>query len=107
MNDKSDQISPFLVFFLIVKIQIGVGVLGFQRIIIQSAGHDAWMAVIISGVVFSLGIWGMYKLLNRQDMDLIGIQKRLFGKWLGGLLNIILQMEIYKIISSTKKASCK
>lgn len=89
MNDKSDQISPFLVYFLIVKIQIGVGVLGFQRIIIQSAGHDAWMAVIISGVVFSLGIWGMYKLLNRHDMDLIGIQKRLFGKWLGGSLNII------------------
>lgn len=89
MNDKSDQISPFLVFFLIIKIQIGVGVLGFQRIIIQTAGNDAWMAVIISGAIFALGIWGMYNVLNRHDMDLINIQKQLFGKWLGGLLNIV------------------
>ncbi|CAH0259364.1 Spore germination protein A2 [Peribacillus sp. Bi96] len=89
MAAKSDQISTFLVFFLIIKIQIGVGILGYQRIIIQSAGNDAWIAVIISGIIYSFGIWGMYKVLNCHDMDLIGIQKRLFGKWLGGLLNII------------------
>lgn len=89
MINKNEQISPFLVFFLILKVQIGVGVLGFQRLIIKSAGNDAWIAVIAAGLLFSIVIWCMFTLLNSQKQDLMGIHTQLFGKVLGGFLNMI------------------
>ncbi|WP_157951009.1 GerAB/ArcD/ProY family transporter [Peribacillus acanthi] len=89
MVKKSDQISPFLVAYLIHSVQVGVGILGFQRIIIQSAGNDSWIAVIIGGLFFSLAIWLMYKLLNQEKKDLVGIHQSLFGKWIGGFLTMI------------------
>ena len=89
MINKIEQISPFLVFFLVLKVQIGIGVLGFQRIIIQSAGNDAWIAVIAAGILFSIVIWCMFTLLNFHKQDLMGIHTQLFGKFLGGFLNMI------------------
>ncbi|WP_028392322.1 GerAB/ArcD/ProY family transporter [Bacillus cihuensis] len=89
MINKNEQISPFLVFFLVLKVQIGIGVLGFQRIVIKSAGNDAWITVIAAGILFSIIIWCMFKLLNLHKQDLIGIQTKLFGKILGSFLNMI------------------
>jgi spore germination protein (amino acid permease) len=89
MENKNVQISPFLVFFLIHSIQIGVGVLGYQRIIAKSAGNDAWIAVLVAGAAVSLVIWLMYKLLDNTGKDLIGIHKELFGKWAGGMFSFI------------------
>ncbi|MGE8078693.1 GerAB/ArcD/ProY family transporter [Peribacillus loiseleuriae] len=89
MTNNKDQISPFLVFFLVLKVQIGIGVLGFQRIIIKSAGNDAWIAVIAAGLLFSIVIWCMFSLLKSHNQDLMGIHTRLFGKFFGGFLNII------------------
>lgn len=89
MKEKQSQISPFLVFFLIHSVQFGVGVLGFQRIVMRTAGNDAWMAVIVGGLLTNVIIMVIYFLLNRQQKDLIDIHKDLFGKWIGGLLSII------------------
>ncbi|MFC0269849.1 GerAB/ArcD/ProY family transporter [Metabacillus herbersteinensis] len=90
MEEKnSSSISPFLVFFLIHSVQIGIGILGFQRQIVKSAGNDAWMVVIIAGIAFNILIWMMYSLLKNENKDLIGIHRNLFGKWFGGMLSII------------------
>ncbi|MFE8697487.1 GerAB/ArcD/ProY family transporter [Cytobacillus sp. FJAT-53684] len=89
MEKKELQISPFLVFFLIHSVQVGVGILGYQRIIIDSAGNDAWMAVIAAGIAVSIIIWFMYLLLNKHQKDLVQIHRDLFGKWVGGLLSLI------------------
>ncbi|MBA9026214.1 GerAB/ArcD/ProY family transporter [Peribacillus huizhouensis] len=89
MINKNEQISPFLVFFLVLKVQMGIGVLGFQRIIIKSAGNDSWIAVILAGLLFSIVIWCMLTLLNLHKQNLMGIHTQLFGKVLGGILNII------------------
>lgn len=89
MENKNVQISPFLVFFLIHSIQIGVGVLGYQRIIAKSAGNDSWIAVIAAGAAVNFSIWVMYKLLDNANKDLMGIHQDLFGKWFGGMLSFI------------------
>jgi spore germination protein (amino acid permease) len=85
------QISPYFVFFLISGMQIGVGMLGFQRIIAKVSGNDAWISVLISGVSINLLLWMCYKLLSRneQTIDIVGIHRDLFGKWVGGLLSSI------------------
>lgn len=89
MEKKELQISPFLVFFNIHAVQVGVGVLGFQRVIMKSAGNDAWMVVLAAGMMVSFIIWLMYVLLNRHQKDIVQIQKDLFGRWIGGALSLI------------------
>ena len=40
-QDKTHTVSPYFTFLLLHSLQIGVGVLGYQRIIAQFAGYDA------------------------------------------------------------------
>ncbi|HWO95390.1 MAG TPA: GerAB/ArcD/ProY family transporter [Bacillus sp. (in: firmicutes)] len=81
-------VSPFLVFFLINGMQVGIGVLSFQRTIAKSSGHDAWIPVIAAGMIAHLLIWMIYKMLDKEKGDLITIHQHTFGKWAGGLLSI-------------------
>ncbi|WP_449537675.1 GerAB/ArcD/ProY family transporter [Ferdinandcohnia sp. Marseille-Q9671] len=81
------RISHFLVFYLIHGIQVGVGILGFQRHIAQHAGYDAWMAVILTGIMIHIVIWLMYKMLHASNGDLHTIHQELVGKWIGNVLN--------------------
>ncbi|MBG9578716.1 hypothetical protein ABE42_05645, partial [Bacillus thuringiensis] len=53
-------VSSFFAFFLINTMQIGVGALSFQREIAQHAGHDAWIIVILTGVIGHVLIWMIY-----------------------------------------------
>jgi spore germination protein AB len=86
--NKAFQISPFLVFYLIHSVQVGVGILGFQQALVKKAGNDAWISVLLAGLAVHIMIWFMYLLLNRANMNLIDIHKYVFGKWLGGLISL-------------------
>lgn len=87
---ENKQVSPYFSFYLLSTMQIGVGILGFQRYIAKSAGHDAWMAVIIGGILIHLLVWMMYKMLKKSDGDIIAIHEFVFGKWLGGIASTAL-----------------
>ncbi|RYG71519.1 spore gernimation protein GerB [Lentibacillus lipolyticus] len=90
MITLKDKVSSFFVFFLITAAQIGIGVLGFQRIISEYAGHDAWMSIIVAALAISGVIWLMYRMLgHHEEGDIIGIHRFTFGKWLGGLLSVL------------------
>ncbi|WP_100398506.1 GerAB/ArcD/ProY family transporter [Bacillus sp. FJAT-44742] len=84
------KVGPPMVFFLIHGMQVGIGVLGFQRIVIEHSGYDGWISVIIAGIGISIILSMIYSILKRGNTDIIGIHQTLFGKWLGGLLNLIL-----------------
>ncbi|WP_082232966.1 GerAB/ArcD/ProY family transporter [Halobacillus massiliensis] len=87
---ESSKVSPFFAFFIISSTQIGVGVLGFQKYIVQGMGYDAWMAVILAGLAIHLYIWLIYSIMNRTQMDIIYLNRALLGKWLGNFINAIL-----------------
>ncbi|GAA0440630.1 GerAB/ArcD/ProY family transporter [Lentibacillus halophilus] len=90
MIKLKDKVSAFFVFFLITSSQVGVGVLGFQRVIGQYAGHDAWIAVIIAGIAISVIIWIMYRLLSHHDIgDIVAIHRFTYGKWLGAIFTLL------------------
>ncbi|MBI0577302.1 GerAB/ArcD/ProY family transporter [Neobacillus cucumis] len=93
------QVSPYLVLFLVNSIQVGVGVLSFQAEIVKWAGNDAWISIIISGLYINILIWMMYRVLNKEKTDIITINKKIFGKWIGNLFNIFLL--IYFLLIST------
>ncbi len=69
--------------------QVGVGILGFQRIIAKSAGHDSWIAVILAGAAVHVIVWMMYKIVNDSKGDIIEVHKEVFGKWVGGFLSLL------------------
>ena len=86
--DKRFQVSPFLVFFIITSVQVGVGVLGFQPFLLE-AGHDGWITVLLAGLLVHGIIWILYKLIRSGKGDLIDIHHQAFGKWLGNFFSIV------------------
>ncbi|PRZ12496.1 spore germination protein (amino acid permease) [Laceyella sediminis] len=93
--NRQYRVSPYLAFFLIYKTQFGVGVLGFQRYISKASGHDAWIAVILSGLIIHLLLWMMYQILNKEQNDLISIHQTVFGKWIGNLLSFLFILQVF------------
>ncbi|MDQ0860486.1 spore germination protein [Bacillus sp. V2I10] len=83
------QVSHFLAFFLIHSLQFGVGVLGFQRFLSLDSGHDAWIAVLASGVIVHISIFLIYQILKDQEGNILDIHRKIFGKWIGNGLNAI------------------
>ncbi|WP_100372651.1 GerAB/ArcD/ProY family transporter [Bacillus sp. FJAT-45037] len=83
-------VSGFLVFFLIHGMQIGIGILGFQRGVVKEAGYDGWISVIVAGLVIHFIIFCIYILLKRANGDLITIHRQVFGKWLGNVISFVI-----------------
>ncbi|MGR3765656.1 GerAB/ArcD/ProY family transporter [Rossellomorea sp. NS-SX7] len=83
------KVSPFLVFFLIHSIQVGGGVLGFQRIIAMNAGYDGWISVILAGILTHILVFIMYKLLDKSGGDLVSAHTLAFGKWIGKIFDSV------------------
>jgi spore germination protein (amino acid permease) len=84
------KVSPFFSFYLVQAIQIGVGILGFQRVLTKAVGNDAWMSVILGGIGVHVVIWMIYQILNKQDGDITDVHRVLFGKWIGSAFSILL-----------------
>lgn len=91
-NQKSEKslISPFIVFFLIQGNMIGVGILNFQRSIIEHAGYNAWISVIAGGITIHIILWMIYRMLSsdQEILDLTIINTLCFGRALGHLFNL-------------------
>ncbi|WP_176167270.1 GerAB/ArcD/ProY family transporter [Mesobacillus jeotgali] len=81
------QISPFLVLYLIMSMQIGIGVLGYQRIIAKDAGYDAWMSVLAAGFSIHIIIWMIYKICGTVNGDIVAANAFVFGKKIGAALS--------------------
>ncbi|QDI92291.1 hypothetical protein EPH95_14755 [Salicibibacter halophilus] len=81
------RIPPFLTFYIVTVMQVGVGVFTFQRPIVKIVGQDGWMAIIISALMLHIVIWLVYQMLQENE-TIIDIQTRVFGKILGSLLSV-------------------
>ncbi|CAM4152790.1 spore gernimation protein GerH [Bacillus manliponensis] len=91
------QVSPIFVFFLIHSAQFGAGVLGFARIIAKVAGYDAWMGVLINGILIHIFVWMIYYILKDTEGNIIDLHQQVFGKWLGNLISILLMIYFFII----------
>ncbi|MEH7514217.1 GerAB/ArcD/ProY family transporter [Gottfriedia acidiceleris] len=87
---RRQQVSPYLLFFIITSSQIGVGVLGFQRFIAKNAGYDAWISVIIAGFVVNIVVWLMFKLLDAANGDIIDAHRQFFGNIIGSAFSLVI-----------------
>ncbi|USK31276.1 spore germination protein (plasmid) [Bacillus sp. CMF21] len=62
-------ISPYLVFVIIHSMQFGPEYLTMSNKLIQLAGQDTWISVILCGISFHIVIWMIYRILNRNETD--------------------------------------
>lgn len=82
-------ISGFLLMFAIHGNQVGIGIAGVQRFIYERVQQDAWIAVIIAGLVTNMVGWIMLKTLQRfKDKNLYDIHQDVYGVWLAKGLNL-------------------
>lgn len=87
---EHNKVSPYFAMFLVHKMQIGVGILGFERVIAKYAEHDSWVSILIAGLSVNIIVWMCFRMLHRNGNDIISIHKYLFGRWLGGGLSFVL-----------------
>jgi len=88
---ENKMVSPYFLFFLIHSTQTGIGVLKFQAHIIKGAKHDAWISVLSFGLLLHIVFFMMLFILKQSSNgDILSFHKDVFGKVLGGTLNILL-----------------
>lgn len=103
---ESLQVSPYLLWFLVHGSQTGVGMLSFQRKVAGGAGQDAWVSLLLVGLLFHLLLWMMFKLLSYSEGgDILSLHREYFGKWAAvmiagwfyvyGLLVVAVQIKSY------------
>lgn len=86
----SNKIAPFLVFYIITSAQIGIGALGFQRMVAKEAGTDGWISIIIGGIILQLLMMMIYKILNIVDGDFFELHSFVFGENISKFLTLLL-----------------
>ncbi|WP_318533219.1 GerAB/ArcD/ProY family transporter [Bacillus methanolicus] len=91
--------SPFLVCYVIMAMQIGIGILGYQQFIAEGAGYDAWISVLITGLSLHVILWMIYKICETVNGDIVSAHTYVFGNILGKAISslIILYYSAYAI----------
>ncbi|MGP4081889.1 GerAB/ArcD/ProY family transporter [Pseudalkalibacillus sp. R45] len=83
------KVSASMAFFLIHTMQIGIGILGYERYIAMDAEYDSWISIIITGLSIHLILWMMYTMLNKEKGDIIAIHARAYGERLGKFFSFL------------------
>lgn len=95
---ENAMVSPYFMFFLIHATQTGIGVLKFQSEIIKGAGYDAWVSVLAVGLSLHIIFLMMLHILrNSSQGDIISFHTDLFGKYVGGILNILVAIYFFAL----------
>lgn len=101
MPKPKNMFQAYMLLFLISSGQIGVGIFGFQRIVGVYSNHDAWISVIVAGIVSHIVVGLMFWILSKyESADLYGIHQHLFGRWIGNGLSMVM-MVYYVMVSVT------
>jgi spore germination protein (amino acid permease) len=95
---ENAMVSPYFMFFLIHATQTGIGVLKFQSQIIKGAGQDAWVSVLAVGLSLHIIFLMMLHIMrNSSQGDIISFHTDLFGKYVGGILSILVAIYFFAI----------
>ncbi|RFU63827.1 GerAB/ArcD/ProY family transporter [Peribacillus glennii] len=94
---ENRKVSAYYAMFLIHKMQLGVGILGFERVIAKYAEYDAWISIIIGGLSVHVILWLSFRILHKDGNDIVSIHQFTFGKWIGGVVTVFFILYILLI----------
>jgi spore germination protein AB len=86
------KIAPYLVFFTVHTMQIGIGILGFQRVVAEVAGYDGWISVILAGAAIHILLWMIFIMVDTASGDMDSIHTYVFGKNFSKFLNFFIMI---------------
>lgn len=84
------EITSFQLVFLLIHMQVGVGVISLPYDIFIKTKNDSWIPVLITGIVIQIMILLFGALMKRfPTNNLYGIVSVLFGKFFGNMITIL------------------
>lgn len=87
---EKPQIQLHQLYFLIVKTQVGVGILSLPYSVYGVSKNDAWISVIISGLLVQLLLFVIWLIAKRNEgKDLFDINHHVFGPIIGKAFNFV------------------
>ncbi|MCB2294419.1 spore germination protein [Clostridium algoriphilum] len=96
MDSRENNITSSQLMGLIVSIQIGTGILSLPASLAIVCGHDGWISMLLYGTIITAVIFLIIKLMNRyNNKSIYEINKLLYGKYLGGLLNLLIALYLW------------
>lgn len=98
---KTVLISPFFIFFLVHSSQTGIGMLSIQLDLAKEAGYDAWIGLLLSGLVLHIILFIMFKLLDHsREGDIFSLHRDCFGNIIGNTLSIVLLAHFLLLVTT-------
>jgi spore germination protein (amino acid permease) len=93
---KNKFLTPNQIALTIVGFFIGSEFILFPRLLTKFAHQDGWISVLI-GMIYPayLVFISIYIAKNYPDTNLLNLNKRFFGKFLGTLLNVIYGLQFF------------
>ncbi|MDY0406329.1 GerAB/ArcD/ProY family transporter [Virgibacillus sp. 179-BFC.A HS] len=89
-KSPTSSFRSFYLFFIVVTMQVGVGIMGAPRWIFIHARQDSWISILIAWLAIAIVVAIMLLILKQyENADIFGIQVDIFGKWIGTLLGLI------------------
>ncbi|MBN3527042.1 GerAB/ArcD/ProY family transporter [Paenibacillus apiarius] len=90
MTNAKDQVTPGQLVFLIIQTQIGVGLLGLTSKVHSAARGDAWISVLLAGMLAQLFIVMMWRLSRRfPSLTLYDYLPAVLGKYMGKFIQFV------------------
>ncbi len=91
------MVSPFLLLYIVHATQIGEGILSFERHIARIAGYDAWISIILTGVLTTFVVVIIWRIVGEEQADFMTIHQFIFGNLFGKLLTFIFSLYLFAI----------
>jgi spore germination protein KB len=84
------KITPHQLFTLVANGELGGSIILITSIVAHIAKQDAWISALVTPVFGLIPVWLYYFLGSRfPEMSLVGINKKIFGKWAGILVSLV------------------
>src|SRR5690554_3309651 len=91
MKSNIRFVNAFMAFYIIHTSQIGMGILGVPRIIYLESKKDAWITILLSGLLISIIIWLMISILKKYEgWNLFDIHQHVYGRLIGSIFNFLI-----------------
>lgn len=91
MIKVKNDITSKQFFVFIINCQVGTGIITLSNQLAEQVGHDGWIPTVIGGILCALVMLIEMLLLKRySNKSIVEIDKVLYGKWVGGIFNIML-----------------
>lgn len=85
--NSTDTITSKQLIFIIIGAQIGMGIFSLPRVIGAASHQDAWLAVLLGGLLPFLILIIIERLGRRMpESSFVAMNRLLFGRWLGSVM---------------------